>query len=104
MSLALLATVQYQFLYIGGPLDSPRWPKPEGLYRSSIYDNRARYVHSGYVVNSKSHSKQEFIDCLAVVSSVGGSTSGVEVCQEWRSVVKDGWIVPYLAIIIFEVG
>ncbi len=85
------------------PLDSPRRPKPEGLFRSSIYGNRARYVHSAYVVNSKSHPKQEFIDCLAEGSPVT-SIPGVEECQEWPSVVKDGWIVPYLAIIIFEVG
>ena len=86
-----------------GPLDSPRWPKPKGLYRSSAYDNRARYVHSGCVVNSKSHSKQEFIDCLAAGSPVI-SIPGVDVCQEWPSVVKDWDIVPYLAIIVFEVG
>ena len=101
--LALLATVRCQFLYVGGPLHSPRWPKPEGLYRSVICDNGARDHHAGYVVNSKSHSKQEFIVCLAVGPPLA-SIPGVEVCQEWPSVVKDGEIVPYLVIIIFEVG
>ncbi len=88
-----------------GPLRSPRWPKPKGLYRGSIYDNRARYFHSRYVVNSNWHSKPEFINCLAVgppVTSI--NILGVEVCQLWPSAVKGGDIAPFLAIIIFEVG
>src|SRR6266404_123408 len=88
-----------------GPLHSPRWPKPKGLYRNSIYDNHSRYVHSVYVVNSKSHSKQEFINCFAVGSPVI-SIPGVEVCQGWghRPVSRNNnlrsWLVRFVGALV----